>query len=225
MEIALSDAADRLGISRRHANELVTSGVLAARQLSGVWLVSSASVHEYERRRMPAGRPLSAPVAWAALYELSGVSPTWLTSRVRSRLHARLLDVSADVLYRAVASRSRTWRFHADGAPIQEELVPSGRQAASLIGSDLIDDFRRVDGYLRPGVTFDELAGRFLLVEDPEEGPDIIRESTCPVEYSSPIRGVVAADLALSADPREADAGLQALDGLLGTFRGRAAQR
>ncbi|ANF30740.1 hypothetical protein A0130_02735 [Leifsonia xyli] len=218
MDISVADAADLLGISRRHANDLVTTGVLASRKLSGVYLVSSDSVHEYQRRRMPAGRPLSIPVAWAALYELSGVTPTWLTSRTRSRLHARLRDVSAGVLYRAVGSRSRTWRVHADGAAVQSELVASGRAAASVISSDLIEDLRRVDGYLRPSVRFEQLAQRFLLVEDPD-GPDVIRENTSPVPLVEPLPAAVAADLALSLDPREADAGVTALEEMLHAFR------
>jgi len=87
-----------------------------------------------------------------------------------------------------------------------------------VISSDLIEDLRRVDGYLRPSVRFEQLAQRFLLVEDPD-GPDVIRENTSPVPLVEPLPAAVAADLALSLDPREADAGVTALEEMLHAFR------
>lgn len=212
MELSVAEAAERLALSRRQVAELVRTGVIAGRKLSGVWLVNSDAVHQYALRRPPAGRRLSVPTAWGVLFMISGVEPEWVPARTRARLHQRLRDTSARVTARAVASR-RTLRVHADGdMSAQEELIPSGRRAADVLGSDLIADDRRIDGYIPAGVTLEEFADMHLLIVDPS-GPDTIREGW--PEYTQVLPAVVAADLAVSIDPRERDAGLTALNEML----------
>jgi len=65
--LSVADAADELGVGERQVRRLVQAGVLPAERLGDVWLVSRAAVRDRARAIPAAGRPLSAPMAWAVL--------------------------------------------------------------------------------------------------------------------------------------------------------------
>jgi excisionase family DNA binding protein len=65
--LSAADAASELGVSGRHVRRLAQAGLMPAERLGDVWLMSAAAVRERVRGIPSAGRPLSAPMAWAVL--------------------------------------------------------------------------------------------------------------------------------------------------------------
>lgn len=93
-------------------------------------------------------------------------------------------------------------------------MIATGRAAASVLGTDLIDDRRRVSGYVRDGSAEDYAAQHFMVAE--LTGQDVVYENTLPIRFDGDVMppAVVAADLALSTDTRERSAGLGAIEEL-----------
>ncbi|MDU0366866.1 hypothetical protein RWH45_06535 [Microbacterium sp. KSW4-17] len=217
-ELTATELAARLGISRRHAVELVASGTIAGRKLSsGAWLADAASVLHYEAaaRRGSGGR-ISTATAWGLLWELSNLHASWLTPSTRWRVHRRLRTMSAEEIARTVSSRTRTHRYRAaNPSKASTELIITGRAVASLLDVGLMDDIRRVCGYLPSGGDVKGYASTHFMVED-TTGLDVLYENTVP----SPVKGnvmpiaVIAADLAVSPNTRERSGGLRALEKL-----------
>jgi hypothetical protein len=121
----------------------------------------------------------------------------------------------------ADATRTRAHHFRAANAELaQRDLIATGRAAASKVGTELIDDRRRVAGYVRAG-SVDEYADRTFMIADPT-GADVVYENTLPerADWAEPVMpaAVVAADLAVSTDVRERRAGLDALSKMRETW-------
>lgn len=91
-------------------------------------------------------------------------------------------------------------------------LIRTGRTAADMIGTELIEDHRWVCGYVRSG-TVEEYAKSHFMIPKPA-GNDVIYDNTLPVDFGDDVMpaAVVAADLARSTDTRERSAGLRALE-------------
>lgn len=215
-DLTTKELAHRLGVSRRHAVELVSSRVIVGRQLaSGAWLVDSDTVARYEVEiRRGRGRRLDTATAWGLLWILSGLDAPWLTPSTRSRLHARLRTSTPDALARAVASRTTAHRYQAANAAMAAEgLIATGRAVAGQLGVGLMDDNRAAIGYA-PSSAAAYAATRFML-ESPS-GQHVIYDITLPVPFTGKCMpaAVIAADLALSTDTRERAGGLAALENL-----------
>ncbi|MDN4613758.1 hypothetical protein P5G50_04760 [Leifsonia sp. F6_8S_P_1B] len=220
-EATVAEIAHRLGVSDRRVRMLLEDGAITGRKLSsGDWLADNDSVIRWQHRRKASGRNLDQVTAWAILYELSGVRAANLLSRstfARARTKIRLSN-AADLAL-SVAARTTAHRFRAANAvKAQADLIPTGRAASDLIGSDLLADTRRVAGYVPAGTTVAEYARTHFMVEDPT-GADVLYENTAPGDgYTEPLPAVVAADLALSTDTRERSAGLDALEEMKGAW-------
>ena len=80
-DMTATELASRLGVSRRHAVDLLADGAITGRKLSsGAWLADADSVLRYEASaRRGGGRTLDADTAWGLLLELSGLDAAWLT--------------------------------------------------------------------------------------------------------------------------------------------------
>lgn len=65
--LSIQDAARRMELHPVHVRRLVRDGEIAASKVGGRWLVSESAVRERMRLQPPAGRPLSANMAWAVL--------------------------------------------------------------------------------------------------------------------------------------------------------------
>lgn len=216
-ELTSADLAARLGVSRRHASELLATGAIDGKQLSsGAWLADSDSVARYEAgKRRGKGRKLDAATAWGLLWELSGLEADWLTPRTRSRVRSRIREASAEELARAVADRTRAHRYQsANSAKAGAGLIATGRAAAASLGVGLMDDARSAVGYARKGSAADHARSRFMVASS--AGSDIVYDNTLPIDYDGEAMptAVVAADLATSTDTRERSGGLRALDQL-----------
>lgn len=216
-DMTATELARRLGVSRRRATELLAMQAIAGRQLAnGTWLADLESVARYEMSaRRQQGRTLDSATSWGLLWELSGLHAEWLTPSTRSRVRRRIRTSDADDLARAVASRTTARRYRAANAEnAARGLIATGRAAASLLETDLLDDRRHVSGYVRAGTASDYARANFMV--DDRAGLDVVYENTLPTRYdesSMPV-AVVAADLAVSIDTRERSAGLRALNEL-----------
>lgn len=216
-DMTATELAKRLGVTRRRATDLLASGAVAGRQVAnGMWLADADSVSRYEyAARRGRGRALDTATAWGLLWELSGVDPDWLTPATRSRMRRRIREAGAEELVRAVAGRTLARRYRAANAErAAEGLIATGRAAVGRLGTELIEDRRRVSGYPRTG-TADAYAEAHFMVAD-IAGQDVIFENTLPIMYEEDAMpaAVIVADLAVSTDTRERSAGLQALEGL-----------
>jgi len=220
-DMTATELAERLGVTHRRATELLSSGAVAGRKLAnGTWLADADSVTRYESAaRRGRGRALDAATAWGLLWELSGLDADWLTPSTRSRVRHRIREASAEDLARAVASRTVAHRYRsANAARAAEGLIATGRAAVGRLGAELIEDRRRVSGYVRAGAPDDYAETHFMVADN--TGQDLLYENTLPIRYEEDVMpvAVIAADIAVSTDTRERSAGLSALEELRRTW-------
>lgn len=159
---------------------------------------------------------MSAAAAWGVLWELSGLEVTWLSPSTLWRVRRRLRVQSADDIARATSGRTRVHRYRAANAAIAGAgLVATGRAAGSSLKVGLMNDTRRVCGYLPQGMDAAAYAAMHFMVADPA-GQDVLYENSVPVPINGPVMpvAVIAADLAVSSTTRERSGGLSALDAL-----------
>jgi hypothetical protein len=216
-DMTATELAERLGVTRRRATALLASGAVTGRRLAnGMWLADTDSVSRYESAaRRGQGRTLDAATAWGLLWELSGLDADWLTPSTRSRIRRRIREAGAEELSRAVASRTIARHYRAANSErAAEGLIRTGRAAIGSLGTELIEDRRRVSGYARTGTPDDYAAAHFMVADI--AGQDVIFENTLPILYVEDTMpaAVIAADLAVSTDTRERSAGQRALEGL-----------
>jgi len=217
--LAVSEAAERLGVSTRRVQHLVASGEL--RQVARGVIDETSVDRLIAVRGGSHARAWSQVTAWAAVALLSGVDAEWIGERQRSRLRARLRAATAvDLLERARERASVTrYRAHSSaGKYLVSELVYP-KDAGARLG---LADTDHIDGYVSAEKVTD-VVRRHGLIRD-EEGHVTLRATTMDLDVVRVIsgRGVVLAamDLAESLDVRERRAGLDGLDHALADFRG-----
>lgn len=216
-DLTATQLSERLGITRRRALELLRSETIAGRQLAnGMWLADLDAVARYEiSARRGSGRTLNASTAWGLLWEMSGLDADWLSDSTRARVRRRIRNSDAASIAAAVASRTRAHRYtSANTERAAAGVIRTGRSAASLLGTDLIEDTRNVAGYVRSG-SVDDYASAHFLVEH-MNGKDVLFENTLPISYDADAMppAVIAADLSASTDTRERSAALKTLEDL-----------
>jgi hypothetical protein len=217
--LALTKAAERLGVSTRQVQHLAARGEL---RLLARGVLDETSVDRYLAVRGGYHRRgWSETTAWGAVAILSGVTPTWMGESQRSRLKGRLRALSAAELVERSRERAEVTRYagHASTATrLRTELIDTAGAAKSLG----LADTTSVDGY----VAADELGSlvaRHGLIRD-DTGSFTLRATTMDLEVVAELadsRTVLAAlDLAESLDARERQVGLDALDDALARFGG-----
>jgi excisionase family DNA binding protein len=231
MEIAVSDAAARLGVSEPRVRQLLTSGALAGRRLGRSWLVSDESVARLQQNRRLPGRPLGPRRAWGLLDILAGGKAPWLTSSARSQLKASMRHLEGadpDVWRAALRGRNDTLACQAHPAAIarllsHERILPAGLAAVPGRDFDLTAgphdiDTLYADPALWPGISRD-LAVRTVGPDSPGVMPNL---TVFLPKIAWPLGGrpaipdsVLAADLLESPEPRAVTAGAQRLSDLL----------
>ena len=170
---------------------------------------------EFPRR----GRPWAESAVWGALWVLStGEPPDWLADHQPSRIRRRLRVLRPSGLLWAVRSRADVYRFRAS-----EKVLGALRPYLRITGAGsnrAITARSRLEGYVTPA-RFGWITQNFPIVPD-DSGDLLIRVS----EFAKKIEGdvmpsaFVAADMASSDDPWEAERGLLLLDDLLRQFGG-----
>lgn len=216
--VSVSDAASRLDVSVRQIQNLVASGDLC-QVARGV--VDRASVERLSAVRAGSHvRPWSESTAWGAIALLSGRNVPWLGSSQRSRLRARLRQISATQLIERARRRAdvRWYAGHpASVTRVRAELVDTS-DASSALG---LAGSTAVDGYLERAA-LDDVVARHALVADPS-GRFVLRSTSMPLEVVADLARsghvLAAFDLGGSMDVRERRAGQQGIDRALEAFR------
>lgn len=201
--LPLSEAADRLGVSRRRVEALVLAGQLPGQRVGRQWVVSAAAVRRagHTRWREP-GRPLAQSSAWKLL--AAGLPTNMDLDRSRRRLRAR--------------ARHRDFYVHPGMlARLRNDarLVLGGREAASASGAP-VDVGEEIDAYVRAGqleaVVREYVANE--VTEDANLHLHVVEDDAWPFGCDARVSGSWAAwlDLADRQD-RAADALLDRLIG------------
>lgn len=150
MELTVSEAAKRLGVSRQRVHALLHSGDLPARWLSGRWLLDGAGIEGRATSNAPLGKPLAPHMAWGLINLAEDRAAPWLNVEQRSRLKRRLRsEPTIDQFAAWVRQRNRVlWlRGHSSVmARIRQDrhVVLSGASARR----QPIVDSRRVEVYV-----------------------------------------------------------------------------
>lgn len=219
--MSTQQAADRLGVSVRHIQRMVTSGDLVA---IGTDRIDVDSVAQWlAQREGSRARAWEEATAWAAIALLEGEPAAWLGQAQRSRLRSTLMQVTADELAARTRNRARVLRYRAHpraGGHLIRALVPSG--VGEALG-DLTAVAGRIDGYVARSTLLD-LVIRYRMEIDPT-GDLTLRETGMPMDVVEFLadggRHVLAGlDLAGSTDSRERSAGRRLLGRALDSMRG-----
>jgi len=213
-EMSVAVLAGRLGVTQRRANQIVASGQIVARRTdSGAWLVDVDSADAYMRTRRTT-RGISTDAAWALLFMLSNRPVDWIGESTRARLRRRIRAHHAELLAKEVAARTHTYRYRAANLTLAGDgLIFTGRSAVEALDTDLLPDRGRLYGYVPADSTVDAWANDHFMVPD-AAGTVFLFANTIPAvgaDGGLP-NAVVAADLAISADAREREAGVEALE-------------
>ena len=211
--VSVQEAAKILGASPAWVRRKAAEGELAAYRLGREWAIDERGLSLVRPR--PEGRPLSARSCWLALLALSGADAQQLkpsrVDRQRARDRARRL-VGHGFGREDFGPRAELHRFR--GRPEQiaaliedARLVRSGISAADDVGSSLFSSLREFEGYVSSDAVRAVIREHQLEVAPlGEHGRILIRvpRSAWPFPEGLRIapRGVVAADLSESPDPR-----------------------
>lgn len=216
--LAVSEAAERLGVSSRQVRHLAASGEL---RLLARGVVDVASVDRLLAVRSGSHRRAwSEQTAWGAVALLSGTGAVWMGDSQRSRLKGRLRALSAAELVALARGRAETSRYagHASTAARLRAEVIDTTEAATRLG---LAESAALDGYVAAD-SLDELVTRHGLVRD-DGGNYTLRAATMELAVVKELAQnivLAALDLAESLDVRERRVGLDALDVALARFRG-----
>lgn len=216
--VSVAEAADRLGMSTRNVQYLAEKGDLVQ--------VARGFVDELSIERLLAVRgnshvrAWSESTAWGAISLLSGEQAEWMGNRQRSRLRARLREISAENLVERARGRAVVTRYRAHSSArryLLTELVRSDNVAGHLG----LAETNRVDGYLSTESLYDVISRHGIFSD--VRGDVTLRATSMDMSLVRDLagRGVVLAaiDLAESLDVRERRAGLDGLDRALEAFR------
>src|SRR5664279_1563797 len=174
-QMTSTDAARVLGVSVRQVRRLVVAGELSEVGRVGTnLLVDAVSVNRLAERGSQRGRPWSEETAWAAIELLDEGHTSRLNSAQRSRLRARLREMSTDEFVRMTRRRSTTTHFRASPSflnQLREHVALTGSSAVAA-DRETADRFglaaggqESVDGYVRRDV-LDTYRDEFFLAED-----------------------------------------------------------
>ncbi|RBY97964.1 hypothetical protein DQ237_03465 [Blastococcus sp. TF02-8] len=214
-------AADRIGVSLRHVQRLVSGGQLVA---IGPDRIDAESVAQWMAQRDGSRlRAWEEPTAWAAVALLEGRPAPWLGQAQRSRLRSALAAATADELVARTRNRATVRRYRAHpraGMHLLRALAPSGINLG-IGGLTPMPD--RPDGYIAEAEILD-LVIRYRMEIDP--GGDItLRGTHMPMDVVRELadgdrHALAGLDLAASTDPRERSAGRRILDRAVAALRG-----
>jgi excisionase family DNA binding protein len=214
-------AADRLGVSVRHVQRLVSGGDVVA---IGPDRIDAESVAQWMAQRDGSRlRAWEEPTAWAAVALLEGEPADWLGPAQRSRLRSALAEVTAVELTARSRNRAEVHRFHVHPSAVgrlARDVIESG--ATQGVGG-LTAARNRLDGYVA-AAALPRLMQRYRLMADPG-GDVILRTTAMALDVIADLaRGrrhaLAGLDLAGSTDPRERSAGHRILDRAVRALRG-----
>ena len=216
---AVSEAAERLGVTTRQVQHLVARGEL--RQVARGLLDETSVERLLAVRGNTHTRAWSEATAWGAVAILSGTDAGWMGESQRSRLKGRLRAMSPADLVERARERAEVTRCAAHSSAGQY-LVAELLCATDAAGQLGLAATNNIDGYLAVG-DVGGLVSRHGLIRD-DQGRVTLRATSMDLGVVRDLskRSVVLAalDLAESLDVRERRAGRDALDRALEAFRG-----
>jgi excisionase family DNA binding protein len=231
MEMAVSEAAVRLGVSEPRVRQLLAAGRLAGRRLGRSWLVDDVDVARLEQQRRQPGRPLGAGRAWGLLDILGGGNAQWLSAPARSQVRASMrkyVGASADRWRAALVGRSRAVECQIHPAAVRRLLASdavrsTGAVVASRRGFDLQVAHADVDHvYVDPDSWPELSAALAVRPRDLARPSGLANLVVLLPQVPWPFAGraevpdsVLAADLLDSPEPRAIRAGAARLNELL----------
>jgi excisionase family DNA binding protein len=219
--LAVSEAANLLGVHEARVRALIAAGELEAVKVGGRWLLDEDSIARREREGSHPGRPFEAHNAWALILLASGGEPTGSPS-VLWRLRRLLSQGGLAGLRQRMRRRGEAQRFVAHPGELRyladdSELVPSGISAARAHGLDLAAG-NEFEAYVSADALPRVVKEHALAPADHGEANVVLRvvPAAAWVLGGQPLApyAAVALDLAESSDPRSARAGATALRGL-----------
>lgn len=230
MDLAVKEAAQRLGVHESRVRQLLLSGDLKGRRVGRSWLVASEDVARLEQHRRQPGRPIGPRRAWGLLDLLSGGHGPWLSYSERSQVRsymARLDDPDPDHWRAILRGRSAVIRSQAHPAAIRRlredpGVLSAGPEVAVEHGFDLL--------LLEPGIPeiyvdserWPSLTKALAIREDNGQPNLVVRvpHAIWPFVGGRAVSdAMLAADLLDAAEPRAVSAGGLRLQELLRSWR------
>jgi len=228
VEITSRQAAGQLGVTQQRVQTLFAAGDLGGRMVAGRLVVDSGDIQARLTRRPGRGRPLAARVAWGLLWELSGERAHWLAASERSRLRTNIRKLNAEEVVlrarrRAALHQYRILPTYVDRLAADAACVPSGVDAASAVGADIVAvGFAEV---YTARSTHDRLVTQYAMVEGGNDADINVNLRVLEDDLIFLLNGrthmpsaVVACDLMESPEPRTRRAGTLILSDLLSRF-------
>lgn len=228
MEIAVSEAAERLGVHASRVRQLIEDGSLPARKVGSVWMVDADDVVHRLQKPRRAGRPLSARRAWALLLLLDGGKVRWASSKERSQSRQAMRHLAGGDLEDWRSSLIARDVLHPVGghpAAVRRLLstqgvMPVAPEATFDAGFDLVAVGENVPEVYLPAGRWVDLREQLRL--RPIFGSPAVRVRAVPddvwhqllPDWGNPGPAVLAANLLDSLEPREVAAGLERLNDL-----------
>lgn len=199
MQIGVSEAAERLGISRQRVLQMIADGRIPAQRVGRSWSINEVDVC---RRRIPVGRPLSMDMAKGLLDLAAGERPE-LSSRDISRLRGNMVRLVREVKADGdPASLLRSWLPR---RAMRHELSVAEADLSEVLADDRlvisgVSDKRagmwspRIgEGYVDEKVARKFFDDHFIVEADDRSRANLIVHAAMIVPKISPV--VIAADL------------------------------
>jgi len=222
--LAVADVADRLGVSDRQVRRLAEAGALRAQRVGGRWLVDADVVRRRGRAAVRPGRPVSPPMAWAALQALDphGPGAAAVDARLRHRLRAHLAAAPpVEQWERWLRRRAEPRRLWVHPGVVEhlerdDRVRLGGFHAVAQVGLGLSGEHERVvyvraadaDGVIADHHAVPDEEGEVVLMVVPDEVPvAVLGPPGQPVPLA-----VGLVDLLASSDARERHAAASALE-------------
>ena len=217
-----TQAAEALGVSSHEVARLAREEKIKAKKVRNVLLIDAIDLQLYVTLHQGKGRPFMSSVAWAALWILSGLDAEWLSYQQRRRLKDKLQKISACDLVWQARNRSVTRRYRVSESflkKLKSELILTGK-SNDLFENTLTQQDQMIEGYT--DIDYEILEQKYHMVEDTNGNViiHVVQDETSLINMVDSVpKAVAAADLALSLDTRERQAGLQMLERLLSEYR------
>jgi excisionase family DNA binding protein len=221
MQIGVSEAARRLGISVARVHQRIADGTLPAVRIGAAWVIDEGSLQQVREMGAP-GRRLSARSSWAVVAASHGAEPGEVRlapserARAQQRLHEILVAAAAspsEDRIRAVAVQLRSmFRNRAERRAFRASALdlPHLRTDLRLLLSGLshpasgVSSGDFVEGYVAAG-DLDHLIRDHLLSSVPTGGNVVLHvlPAGLPDAFTTVGPLVVAVDLVEHRGPRE----------------------
>lgn len=199
MSIGVSEAAERLEVSRQRVLRMIADGRLPAQRVGKSWAINEADI---ARRRVPVGRPLSIDMTRGFLNLAAGTRPD-LSPRDISRLRVNMARLVREVKSEGdPASLLRSWLPHRAlrrEMSVAEADLPEALADDRFVISGVSDKRagmsspRMGEGYLEEQVTRKFFDDHFVVEADEPARANLIVHIATDVPPISPV--VIAADL------------------------------